>query len=139
MSWTLRAYTRAEAAERLGITVNHLDVLVHRLRGIETLFSEKQGRNRVFSLQDICILKLAHTLERFGQPWLTAVSNAFDALQSIPAADAVLVCTMGRSVPRPRRIISDRDVPRLPVDEGTLLVPIGKIVASINGGAHVAL
>lgn len=132
MQWTHRAYSRAQAAERLGITVNHLDVLTHRMKGIETLFSGKEGRNRVFSLQDICILKLAYTLERFGQSWLVAVSDAFEWLQRIPDSDAVLICTIGRSLPKPRRIIPDRDVERLPVDEATLLIPIGKIVAAIN-------
>jgi len=131
MQWTHRAYSRADAAERLGLTVNHLDVLTHRLKGIETLFSGKEGRSRVFSLQDICILKIAHTLERFGEPWLAAVSDAFEWLQSVPAADAVLICTIGRSLPKPRRIIPDRDIARLPVDEATLLIPIGKIVAGI--------
>lgn len=131
MHWTHRALSRAEAADRLGITVNHLDVLIHRMKGIETLFSGKEGRNRVFSLKDICILKLAHTLERFGKPWLIAVSDAFEWLEHPPTDDAIIVSTMGRSVPQLRRIIPDRDVARLPVDETTLLIPIGKIVAAI--------
>ena len=98
------------------------------------LFSGKEGRNRVFSLKDICVLKLAYTLERFGKPWLSAVSDAFEWLEHPPLDDTILVSTMGRSVPLLRRRISDRDVPRLQVDEATLLIPIGKMVAGITKG-----
>lgn len=130
-AWSTRDFTVAEAAELCGLSLGHFRVILHRNRHIQTLFSEKRQGRRWFSLKDICVLRIGHVLERFGRTYLMGISDAFENLDQPPDAEAVMVLTLGRSLPVPRRIISDRDVPRLPVDEGTLLVPIGRIVADI--------
>jgi hypothetical protein len=62
-----------------------------------------------------------------------ALGAAFDKLQEPPTADSLLVAPAvikhGCGSPR---IISDRDVPRLPFDVSTVVVPIGAIVADIQ-------
>lgn len=139
MHWHERSYARPDAARMIGISLNHLDVIIHQNRDLVDLFSGKVGSRRLFSIQDIATLKVAHSLERFGLPWLQAIAEAFNRLERPPPDDAILVSTLGRSLPIPRRVISDRDVPRLPVDESTLLIPIGRICKQIMEAPHVAL
>lgn len=137
--WSDRIFARPDAARMVGISLNHLDLILFQNRDLRDLFSGKIGSRRLFSLQDIAVLKVAYTLERFGVPWLIAIGNAFDRLERPPAADSIWVLKLGRSLPSIRRTISDRDVPRLPVEEATLLVPVGRIVSTITGGQNVAL
>ncbi|MGB3500983.1 MAG: hypothetical protein WBA44_05110 [Mesorhizobium sp.] len=139
MHWHERSYARPDAARMIGISLNHLDVIIHQNRDLVDLFSGKVGSRRLFSIQDIATLKVAHSLERFGLPWLQAIAEAFNRLERPPPEDLLLVLTVGRSLPVVRRTISDRDVPRLPVEQSTLLVPIGRIAASISGAANVAI
>ncbi|ODT06978.1 MAG: hypothetical protein ABS58_09315 [Mesorhizobium sp. SCN 65-20] len=139
MTWTSRDFTVAECAALSGIHRANIDLIIHRAKGCEVLFSEKRGYRRWFSPRDIAVLRIAFEFERGGRSWLSALGTAFDHLQEPPPADALLVLTPApvRASGGPR-IISDRDVPRLPIERSTLLVPIGKIVAEIvDRCAHI--
>jgi len=76
MLWFQRVFGRADAARLIGVSLGHLDVIIHRNQDLVDLFSEKVGHARRFSLQDICVLRLAHILERFGRTWLFAIGPA---------------------------------------------------------------
>lgn len=130
-AWSARDFSVAEAAKLCGFSEAHFRVILHRNKPIQTLFSEKRSGRRWFSRKDICVLKVGHVLERFGRTYLMGIADAFDRLERPPPEDTIIVLTLGRSLPQCRRMISDRDVPRLPVGEATLLVPIGRIVANI--------
>ncbi|ESZ76500.1 hypothetical protein [Mesorhizobium sp. L103C105A0] len=90
-AWSLRAFTRAEAAALCGQNVKSIDLLIHRAKTASALFCEKRGSRRMFSLQDICVLRVAFELERAGRTWLTALGAAFDNLQIPPDPDALLI------------------------------------------------
>ena len=130
--WSNRDFTVAEAAAMSGLHRASLDVLIHRSRDVAVLFSEKRGRNRWFSPRDIAVLRIAFELERAGRGWLTAIGAAFDNLQAAPSSDTLLVApaVIKRACGLPR-LIPDRDVPRLPFDVSTIVIPIGRIVADI--------
>lgn len=133
MTWDRRDFTVAEAAALSGIHRASIDLLIHRAKGVSTLFSEKRGRNRWFSPRDIAVLRIAFELERGGRNWLTAIGAAFDNLYEGPqSVDALLIAPAvqkrGCGLPR---IISDRDVPRLNFERSEIIIPIGRIVAEI--------
>ncbi|QIA23104.1 hypothetical protein [Mesorhizobium sp. AA22] len=131
-AWTHRAYTRDECAVLCGMPRGSLDVLTHRARDVSVLFTEKRGTKRWFSVKDICVLRIAHELERAGRSWLMAIGAAFDNLQHPPPADALLIApaVIRRGCGLPR-IISDRDVPRLNFERSEIIVPIGLICQTI--------
>lgn len=131
-AWTHRAFTRDECAALCGMPRGSLDVLTHRARDVSTLFTEKRGSKRWFSLKDICVLRIAHELERAGRSWLMAIGTAFDNLEQPPDSDALLIApaVIRRGCGLPR-IIPDRDVPRLSFERSEIIVPIGRIVADI--------
>lgn len=131
MHWDRRDFTVAECAAMSGIHRANIDLIVHRAKGCEMLFSEKRGHRRWFSPRDIAVLRLAYECERSGQRWLSALGRAFEHLQEPPAPDAVLVFRAMSTAISSGRLIPDRDVERLPVDEAIVLIPIGKIVADI--------
>lgn len=130
--WTTRGWTAAEAAALCGLHRSQLDLLIHRAKHVSTLFCEKRGSRRWFSLRDISVLRIAFDLERAGRTWLTAIGAAFDNLEHPPAADALLIApaVIKRACGLPR-IICDRDVPRLNFERSEIIVPIGRIVADI--------
>ncbi len=133
MHWDRRDFTVAEAAALSGTHRAHIDLLIHRAKEIDTLFSEKRGRNRWFSIRDICVLRVAFELERAGRTWLNAIGVAFDHLfDGPPEPDALLIApaVQQRACGLPR-IISDREVPRLIFERSEIIVPIGRIVANI--------
>lgn len=137
--WAERAYRRDAAAAGSGIHPKTLDVLIHRMRDADVLFSERQGGARVFAPRDICVLRVGYEIERAGRSWLDALAIAFEHLETPPAADAVLVMTPApvRASGGPKVMARDA-VP--PADRDSLLiVPIGAIVADIMlriGGLH---
>jgi hypothetical protein len=140
-AWSLRAFTRAEAAALCGLHVKSVDILIHRARHVSALFCEKRGSRRWFSLRDICVLRIAFELERAGRTWLTAIGAAFDNLEHPPPEDALLIApaVQKRACGLPR-IISDRDVPRFIFERSEIIVPIGRICADIVKDAeHVAI
>ena len=132
MTWDRRDLTVAEAAALSGIHRANIDLIVHRAKDCDVLFSEKRGRNRWFSPRDVAVLRIAYECERAGQTWLNALARAFEHLQEPPAADAVMVFRANSVSAFSGRIIPDRDVERLPVDEAIVLIPIGKIVSGIT-------
>lgn len=131
VDWISRDFTVAECAAVSGIHRANIDLIVHRAKDCDVLFSEKRGRNRWFSPRDIAVLRIAYECERAGQTWLTALARAFEHLQDQPAADAVMVFRANSVSAVSGRLIPDRDVERLPVDEAIVLIPVGKIVAGI--------
>lgn len=131
MHWDRRDFSVAEAAALSGIHRANIDLIVHRAKDCDVLFSEKRGRNRWFSPRDIAVLRIAYECERAGQTWLTALARAFEHLQDQSAADAVLVFRANSVSAFSGRLIPDRDIERLPVDEAIVLIPIGKIVSGI--------
>lgn len=130
--WRLRAFTQDEASNLAGLRNGTLRVWLHRLKGVECLFSEKRGSRRWYSTQDVAVLAIARALERGGMSHLLSVGTAFELLQEPPAEDAILVIDIGEARLARTRIISDRDVSRLAVDRNTQLVPLGKIVADVR-------
>ncbi|MCO5145539.1 MAG: hypothetical protein M9895_05085 [Aquamicrobium sp.] len=137
--WHRRTYSADDAARLCGVSRNHLDVILHRSGPMIDLVSEKVGRNRLFAPADIAVIAVAHQIERAGRSWLQAIGIAFEHLEDPPPIDAILVAPVPGKGCGPTRIIADRDVSRLQVDRPLILIPIGAICASINGGAHVAL
>lgn len=129
--WSSRDFTVAECAAMSGIHRANIDLIVHRAKDCDVLFSERRGRNRWFSPRDIAVLRIAYECERAGQTWLTALARAFEHLQEPPQADAVLVFKAKSVSASSGRLIPDRDVERLRVEESLVLIPIGRIVADI--------
>lgn len=136
--WSSRDFTVAEAAAMSGMHRANIDIIIHRAKGCEVLVSEKRKYRRWFSPRDISVLRVGHELERAGRNWLTALAQALEHLEHPPPPDAVLVVPAMSVSATSGKIISDRDVPRLPVEASTVLIPIGKIVADIVGRcAHI--
>lgn len=136
--WHYRQFTADDAARMCGLPRGHLDIIIHRNKPVATLFSEKRGGRRWFSLCDIAVLRVAFELEQAGRNWLTAIGTAFDNLEEKPPPeDALLVApaVRKRGCGRPR-IISDRDIPRLPLEASTVIVPIGRITKQITEAAN---
>jgi hypothetical protein len=128
LPWAERIYSRAQAADLAAIHEGTLDVLIHRMKDVAFLFSEKRGSSRVFSARDIAVLKVAHDLERAGQTWLTALARAHDNLQNIPPPSALLVTPALSVSSKSSRFASG---PQAITDETLVIVPIGAIVADI--------
>lgn len=131
--WNYRGFSVAEAAAMSGLNRAILDVIVSRNKAIDVLFSQKRGHRRWFSPRDIAVLRVAFELERAGRTWLRALGAAFDNLQVPPSTDALLIApaVIKRACGSPR-VIADRDVPRLPFDVSTIVIPVGRIVADIR-------
>lgn len=89
--WTAREFTRSEAADLAGLNVNTLDVIIHRTKPLQSLYSERRRGGRFFSTKDITVLRVAQELERAGRNWTTAIAQAFEHLEHPPPADALLV------------------------------------------------
>src|SRR5690606_32894083 len=87
-----RDFTVAEAAALSGIHRERGDLHIHRAKDVDTLFSEKRGSRRWFSIRDICVLRIAFELERAGRTWLNAIGKAYDHLHDGPPDhDALLI------------------------------------------------
>ncbi|RUU92802.1 hypothetical protein EOB59_05440 [Mesorhizobium sp. M7A.F.Ca.MR.176.00.0.0] len=132
MAWTSRGFTVAEAAQLAGLHRSALDVIIHRARHVSVLWSEKRATRRWFSPRDICVLRIAHELERSGRSWLMSIGTAFDNLEHPPTADTLLVApaVIRRGCGLPR-VIPERDANRLPFDVSTIVVPFGRICNDI--------
>jgi len=122
----------ARAAELIGITRGHLDLIIHKAGPTADLVSTKDKNRRFFSKRDIAVLKIAHVFERFGMTWLFAIADALEVVDTNPRPDEHVIVTCRRSLPRVRRKLNDREVNRLPVEEATLIVPAGRIVADLT-------
>lgn len=129
MAWDRRDYTVDEAARVAGMPRGSLDVLIHRARDVSTLFSEKRGSRRWFSLRDICVLRVAFELERSGRNWLTAIGTAFDNLEYPPPGDMLLIApaVQKRACGLPYMAT---EPPAF--DRSYVVMPIGRIVADIT-------
>lgn len=125
--WTARIFSVAEAAAISGIHRANIDLIIHRARDCEVLFSEKRKHRRWFCPRDVAVLRIAYECERAGQTWLTALARAFEHLQDPPSSDAILAFDSKSVSCRSGRIITALE----PVDKSTVLIPIGKIVADI--------
>lgn len=128
-TWGERVFRRDDAARFCGIHPINLDTIIHRTEDCEALFSERQGGARVFSPRDIAVLSVAYEIKRGGRSWLGALAVAFDHLQSPPDPDALLILTPTpvRDSGGPRVVNTAPDT----IDQTTLVVPIGAIVADI--------
>ena len=130
MTWTERAYTRAEAASTAGLHLATMDVIIHRAKPLATLFSEKRKSRRWFSPIDIAVLRLGYELERAGRNWSTAIAQAFEHLGQPPPPDALLVVPVMSVSARSGRVLTGLTVPLLS-SESMAVFPIGRIVADI--------
>lgn len=126
--WADRVFRRDAAARCCGIHPKSLDVLIHRMRDCDTLFSERKGGARVFSARDICVLRIAWELEQAGQTWLTALARAFDNLQAPPQEHALLI-TPATSVSSKSSWLAT--VSPQPDDKTLIVVPIGRFVGEV--------
>ena len=130
MHWDRRDFTVAEAAALSGIHRSSVDLLIHRAKDVDTLFSEKRGSRRWFSLRDICVLRLAFELERSGRTWLTAIGTAFDNLyEGPPPADALLIAPAVQKRACGLPYIATQ--PPAVFERSEIVIPIGHIVADI--------
>lgn len=130
MHWHRRDFTVAEAAALSGIHRASIDLLIHRAKDVDTLFSEKRGSRRWFSLRDIAVLRIAFELERSGRTWLTAIGTAFDNLyEGPPPADALLIApaVQKRACGLPYITIQ----PPAVFERSEIVIPIGRIIADI--------
>lgn len=125
--WTVREFSVAEAAAISGIHRANIDLIIHRARDCEVLFSEKRNHRRWFSPRDIAVLRIAYECERAGQIWMTALARAYEHLQVPPSPDAILVFPSMSVAHTSGRIITAAE----PVDKSMVLVPIGKIVGEV--------
>ena len=126
--WGDRVFRRAAAARGCGLPDGTLGVLLHRLEGAETLYSERINGKRLFSARDVCVLRIAHELERAGQTWLTALARAYDNLQAPPAEHALLI-TPASSVSSKSSWITT--VAPQPSDKTLIMTPIGRFCAEV--------
>ena len=126
--WGDRVFRRDAAARCCGIHPKSLDVLVHRMRDCDTLFSERRGGARVFSARDLCVLRVAWELQQAGQTWLCALARAFEALQAPPPEHAILV-TPATSVSSKSSWITT--VAPQPGDKTLIMTPIGRFCAEV--------
>lgn len=130
MHWDRRDFTVAEAAALSGIHRANVDLLIHRAKDVSTLFSEKRGRNRWFSVRDIAVLRIAFELEQAGRNWLTAIGTAFDNLYGGPPdSGALLIAPAVRKRACGLPYISAR--PPAMFERSEIIIPIGRIVAEI--------
>lgn len=130
MHWDRRDFTVAEAAAMSGIHRANVDLLIHRAKGVSTLFSEKRGRNRWFSPRDIAVLRIAFELERSGRNWLTAIGTAFDHLyEGPPDPEALLIAPAVQKRACGLPYIAAQ--PPAVFERSEIIIPIGRIVAEI--------
>lgn len=126
LSYCHRCFSVDEAARLAGIRRNSIDVMAHRL---PAAFPPKRAGRRWFSVKDIAVLAVSRELERGGLQMSAALACAADHLGDEPEPDAILVAPPGRSG---GRIIGDRDVARLLVEQSQFLIPVGAIVGRIT-------
>lgn len=129
MAWTSRDFTVAEAAHLAGLHRATLDWQVHRAKAVDVLFSEKRKHRRWFSPKDICVLRLAHELERAGKDWLTAVAMAFEHLGQPPPPDSLLVVPALSTSARSGRVVTG--LADLIPAASFVVLPIGRIVEEV--------
>ncbi|MCM5691438.1 hypothetical protein M8037_22190 [Sinorhizobium meliloti] len=134
MAWTSRDFTVAEAAQLAGLHRATLDVVVHRARHLDVLFSERRKHRRWFSPKDICVLRVAYELERAGRDWATALAQAFEHLSRPPPTDALLVVPVMSVSARSGRLVTGL-AETIPSASFTVL-PIGKIAAEIDAACQ---
>ncbi|WP_104822756.1 hypothetical protein [Rhizobium sp. NXC24] len=127
--WTTRDFTVAEAADMAGLHRATLDVIIHRARDLEVLFSEKRKSRRWFSPRDIAVLRIGYELERAGRDWATALAQAFEHLGQPPPSDALLIIPIMSVSARSGRIVTG--LADLVPTASMAVVPIGSIVADI--------
>jgi hypothetical protein len=136
MIWDRRNLTVAEAAAMSGIRRSQVDLLIHRAKAVETLFSEKRGSRRWFSPRDVCVLRIAFELERSGRNWLTAIGTAFDNLfDGPPEPDALLIAPAVQKRACGLPYIAKQ--PPAVFERSEIIIPIGRIVADINKEAEL--
>jgi hypothetical protein len=131
--WHHRQFTADEAAQLCSMSRGHLDIIIHRNRDVSTLFSEKRGSRRWFSLCDIGVLRIAFILERGGRSWLSAIGAAFDHLSERPPdPDDLLIVPVrtGRGCGLP---FLSKTVPE--IERPVVVVPVGSIVHVIMEAA----
>lgn len=135
MGWTSRDLTVAEAARVVGLSRAHLDVIIHRTKPLQDLYSAKRKGGRFFSPKDITVLRVALELERAGRNWTTAIAQAFQHLENPPPRDALLVVPVGSVSCTSGRMLTGLPDP-LP-SASFITIPIGRIAAetqeAING------
>lgn len=129
MFWTAREFAVAEAALVAGIHRAHLDVIIHRTRDVDVLFSERRKGRRWFSPRDITIIRLAHELERAGRNWLTAIAQAFEHLAQPPPPEALLIVPVMSVSARSGRVVTG--LADLIPSESFVVLPIGRIAAEV--------
>jgi hypothetical protein len=127
--WIARQYSRDEAASLCGLKVATLDVVMHRTKGLETLYSEKRKGRRWFSPKDISVLRVALDLERAGRDWGTAIAQAFQHLEHPPPSGAHLVVPVASVSCVSGRVLTGLPDP-LP-SSSFITVPIGRLAAEI--------
>lgn len=130
MTWTVRDFTRAEAAKMAGLHLATLDVVIHRAKPFASLFSERRKGRRWFSPKDIAVLRLGYEVERGGRNWPTAIAQAFEHLGQPPPPDSVLVVPVMSVACTSGRVLTGLTVPLLP-SESMAVFPIGRIAADI--------
>ena len=122
--WAFRAFTTDEAAELAGLKRATLDVWLGRYPQAD--IGEKRRTKRVFSPRDIATIRLALELERHGWGVAEALDTSLLIMLDAPEPDAVLVVA-GRGT----LTISDRDIPRLNLDQSKILIPVGRMAQEI--------
>ena len=127
VDWSARIFSVAECAAMSGLHRANIDLVVHRARDCEVLFSEKRHHRRWFSPRDIAVLRIAYECERAGQTWLTALARAFEHLQEPPSSDAILAFDALSVSARSGRVVTAAEN----IAKSIVLIPIGKIVAEI--------
>ncbi|NRQ18763.1 hypothetical protein [Ensifer sesbaniae] len=130
MAWETRDYTVAEAANLAGLHRATLDVVVHRARHLDVLFSERRKHRRWFSAKDICVLRVGYELERTGRDWATALAQAFEHLSQPPPSDALLVVPAMSVSARSGRVVAG--LSDLIPTASFIVLPLGKIAAEIQ-------
>jgi len=136
MSWTERAFTRAEAANMAGLHLTTMDVVIHRAKPLAALFSERRKGRRWFSPKDIAVLRLGYELERAGRNWLTAIAQSFEHLGQPPPPDAILIVPVMSVACTSGRMLTGLSVPLTP-SQSMAVFPIGKIVADIVAACQI--
>jgi len=130
MAWETRDFTVAEAANMSGLHRATLDVIIHRARHLDVLFSERRKHRRWFSEKDIAVLRVAYDLERAGRDWATALAQAFEHLSQPPPHDALLVVPAASVSARSGRVVTGlTDI--IPTSS-FIVLPLGKIAAEIQ-------
>ncbi|CCM76256.1 hypothetical protein [Rhizobium mesoamericanum] len=130
MAWETRDLTVAEAANMSGLHRATLDVIIHRARHLDVLFSERRKHRRWFSPKDIAVLRVAYDLERAGRDWATALAQSYEHLSQTPPHDALLIVPVMSVSARSGRVVTG--LKDITPTASFITLPIGKIAAEIQ-------